>query len=83
MRVNCYIRYYGLIKDITQVDGEELMFSETEPSLRNLKNVLETAYPDLRGATYTFAVNGEIVFDHNFELKERDEIVALPPFAGG
>jgi molybdopterin synthase sulfur carrier subunit len=80
--MDCVLKYYGLIKDITKLDEEKFLLADSKPTLNNLKAVIENQYPDLKHTVYSFAVNQRLIAD-DVELNTNDEIALLPPFAGG
>lgn len=75
-------KYFGLIADITNKKEEQVTLDETNTTVAFLKSVMESNYPDLKKTNYSIAVNQAIV-SSEFDIKERDEIAFLPPFAGG
>ena len=79
------IRYFAWIKDITKKDHDIIDINHPK-NLQELKNYLETIYPDLKKhflqSVLRFAVNQEYV-SKNFNLKPTDEIAIFPPVSGG
>lgn len=73
---------YGIAKDILK--GSQLDFKLDHGSrIKDLKTALMNTYPrfkDLR--SLRFAV-GEAYQADDFELKEEDEVVIIPPVSGG
>ena len=73
------IRYFGMLAEVTQCEEEVLDFSGTHIS--DLLETLYVKYADLRNKNFQVAQNQELV---SSEKKLTDnEIVLLPPFAGG
>ena len=79
------IRYFAWIKDITKKDDDIIDINHPK-TLQELKNYLETTYPDLKEHflkdVLRFAVNQEYV-SKNLNLKPTDEIAIFPPVSGG
>ena len=82
------IKYFAWIKEITQIDKEEINLNELDNlvNLDNLKKLLITKYPNLKKhfskEIIRFAVNQEYVVE-NIKLDEEDEIAVFPPVSGG
>ena len=47
-----------------------------------LKNYLETSFPELAGMKYKLAVNQNLI-QSNQSLKNEDVVAIMPPFSGG
>ena len=79
------IRYFAWIKDVTKKDDDIIDINHPK-TLQELKNYLETTYPDLKKhflqEVLRFAVNQEYVSE-NSNLKPIDEIAIFPPVSGG
>tara|TARA_Y100001980_G_C14204822_1_gene66908 strand:+ start:259 stop:504 length:246 start_codon:yes stop_codon:yes gene_type:complete len=79
------IRYFAWIKDVTKKDDDIIDINHPK-TLQELKNYLETTYPDLKEHflkdVLRFAVNQEYV-SKNLNLKPTDEIAIFPPVSGG
>jgi molybdopterin converting factor small subunit len=76
-------RYYGLIADITAKLAEEFLVNEIYSTSKSIRNFIETTYPELKSITYQIAVKNKFLNDETILLDNEDEIVLLPPFAGG
>ena len=79
------IKYFAWIKDITNIDQEEI--NKYQPkNINELKKILCTSYPNLKkhikNDTLRFAVNMEYT-SINKELNTSDEIAIFPPVSGG
>ncbi|MCF6132621.1 MoaD/ThiS family protein [Flavobacterium wongokense] len=76
------VKYFGIIADITQ-KKEELFFVENDSNtLKTLQSEIEIKYPKILDINYSVAINKKIA-NRETELKDRDEVAFLPPFAGG
>jgi len=73
---------FGIAKDI--INGSSVSVEiEEGMTVGNLKEILCEQYPDfVRLRSLAIAVNAEYRED-NFLLKEKDEIVIIPPVSGG
>jgi len=72
---------YGIAKDILTSKEKEVEYAVT--NVKELKAKLYTDYPDLeRLQSIAFAVKEEYQ-DDDFQLSENDEVVIIPPVAGG
>jgi len=73
---------FGIAKDI--INGSTISLEiEEGMTVGNLKEALCKQYPDFeRLRSLAIAVNAEYQED-NFLLKEKDEIVIIPPVSGG
>lgn len=47
-----------------------------------LKNYLETSFPQLAGMKYKLAINQNVI-QSNQSLKNEDKVAIMPPFSGG
>ncbi len=79
------IKYFGIAQDIT---GNFEQVVNDQQTLQNLINYLYKTYPALNSPKIKVAYNLEIISQQELEIKdinlsEGDEIVFLPPFAGG
>ena len=79
MKIN--LRYFGMVSEITEI-GEETLDVDDSIEVNNLKTILITKYNLLDTISYKIAVNQSIKDDTTI-LNENDEVVLLPPFAGG
>ncbi len=79
------IKYFAWIKDITNLEEEEINLNEAK-NLDELKTYIIEKYPDLKKhmikEILRFAINQEYAVD-NTNLKEEDEIAIFPPVSGG
>ncbi len=76
------LKYFGIIADITQ-KKEEVFFDKNESiTLKTLQSKIEVKYPKILVINYSIAVN-EKFLQNDFELKNKDIVAFLPPFAGG
>ena len=79
------IKYFAWIKDITNLEEEEINQIEIK-NLDELKVFLIKKYPDLnkhlKKEILRFAVNQEYVTE-NVNLAFNDEIAIFPPVSGG
>ncbi len=76
------IKYFGLVADITQKKEEQLVLTESKPSVAFLKSKMETAYQELQKINYSIAIN-QAIANIDTALNNHDTIAFLPPFAGG
>ena len=79
------IKYFAWIKDITNLQEEEINLNEAK-NLDELKNYIAEKYPDLKKhmikEVLRFAINQEYAVN-NTNLNEEDEIAIFPPVSGG
>ena len=79
------IKYFAWIKDITNLEEEEINLNEAK-NLDELKTYIIEKYPDLKKhmikEILRFAINQEYAID-NTNLNNEDEIAIFPPVSGG
>ena len=79
------IKYFAWIKDITNLEEEEINVNEAK-SLDELKTYIIEKYPDLKKhmikEILRFAINKEYAVK-NTNLNDADEIAIFPPVSGG
>ena len=79
------IKYFAWIKDITNLEEEEINLNQAK-NLDELKTYLIEKYPDLKKhmikEVLRFAINQEYAVN-NTTLNEEDEIAIFPPVSGG
>ena len=79
------IKYFAWIKDITNLEEEEINLNEAK-NLDELKTYIIEKYPDLKKhmikEILRFAINQEYEVN-NTNLNEEDEIAIFPPVSGG
>ena len=79
------IKYFAWIKDITNLEEEEINLNEAK-NLNELKTYIIEKYPDLKKhmikEVLRFAINQEYAVN-NTTLNEEDEIAIFPPVSGG
>ena len=79
------IKYFAWIKDITNLEEEEINLNEAK-NLDELKTYIIKKYPDLKKhmmkEILRFAINQEYAVN-NTNLNEEDEIAIFPPVSGG
>jgi len=78
------IKYFAWIKDITNLEEEEINLNEAK-NLDELKTYIIEKYPDLKKhmikEILRFAINQEYAVN-NTNLNEEDEIAIFPPVSG-
>lgn len=74
-------RYFGMIAEKLQMQEEEIDFSSL-PFPVELKSFFVSRYPQLEKAPFVIAVNQVVATEIN-SIENINEIVILPPFAGG
>ena len=73
------IKYFGLLTEVTNCEEETIDFCGS--SIQGLLEELYSKYSQLKGKNFQVAQNQELV---SFEDQlTGNEIVLLPPFAGG
>ena len=79
------IKYFAWIKDITNLEEEEINLNEAK-NLDELKTYIIEKYPDLKKhmikEILRFAINQEYAVN-NINLTDEDEIAIFPPVSGG
>tara|TARA_Y100001936_G_C16052881_1_gene659015 strand:+ start:466 stop:711 length:246 start_codon:yes stop_codon:yes gene_type:complete len=79
------IKYFAWIKDITNIDMEEIK-SDHPKNINELKKMLCKSYPDLekhiKKDILRYAINMEYT-SINHVLVDTDEIAIFPPVSGG
>jgi molybdopterin converting factor small subunit len=72
---------YGIAKDILK--SKEKILEVNSGTIQDLKQRLLTEYPDFNHLSkLSFAVCEEYR-DNDFQLKDGDEVVIIPPVSGG
>ena len=72
---------FGIAKDILK--SKRLTISVSERTIGALRQQLITEFPEFEKLkSLKFAVNTDYVNDE-FQLKENDEVVLIPPVSGG
>ncbi|MGC4041534.1 MAG: MoaD/ThiS family protein [Flavobacterium sp.] len=77
------VKYFGIITDITQKKEEVFVFEDEQILMKSLKSKIEIIYSKLLDINYSIAINKKIVSNCDVELKDKDEVAFMPPFAGG
>jgi molybdopterin synthase sulfur carrier subunit len=79
--VKVKLKTFGIARDI--LGGKEVLVEVEGTSVADLRQELETRYPQLTGLRSLFiAVNQSYAAD-TLELNESDEIALIPPVSGG
>jgi len=74
-------RYFGMIAEKLQLQEEEIDFSTLAFPVE-LKSYFTSRYPQLEKSPFVIAVN-QVVATELTSTENINEIVLLPPFAGG
>lgn len=77
------IKYFGIAREIVGASEQTL---STTGTLQDLLNILYQKYQELNNSKIKIAHNLQIISKeetNNIQLSDGDEIVFLPPFAGG
>ena len=74
-------RYFGMIAEKLQMQEEEIDFSNFDFPIA-LKSFFVSRYPQLEHTSFAIAVN-HVVTKELQSAENINEIVLLPPFAGG
>lgn len=76
------VKYFGIIADITQKKEEIFFVDEQANTLNCLKSAIEIKHPKILVINCLIVIN-KLFANCDMELKDRDEVALLPPFAGG
>lgn len=76
------LKYFGIIADITQKKEESFFIDGESNTLKKLQSKIEVKYPKILVIKYSMVVN-EKFLQNDIELKNKDIVAFLPPFAGG
>lgn len=80
MKIN--ILAFGIVKEIVGSSRKTLEL-EDGTTLAQLKNILETAYPEMKQLkSYMVAVNDDYA-DNDLIVSVNDEVAIIPPVSGG
>lgn len=77
------VKYFGMAQEICGTSEEKYLYDGT---LDQFLRILYQKYPKLNNPKIQIACNMEIIPKTQFQkiiLQEKDEVVFLPPFAGG
>jgi len=75
------IKYFGITTEFTKKEIEVINIDEG-CRVSQIRDLIENKYNGLKTITYKIAINQSIE-NENILVKENDEVVLLPPFAGG
>lgn len=67
---------------LTEIVNKDLNLS-FPVSMVVFRQQLEKEFSDLQQTVFKIAVNGQIINEATFVIKENDSIALLPPFSGG
>jgi sulfur-carrier protein len=73
------VLFFGVLAEVT---GTGLQVYEDVKSTDHLKIRVADDYPGIIHYSYRISLNNELI-DGDSELRDRDEVAFLPPFAGG
>lgn len=73
------VKLFGLLADV--VGKSEIHFQNVNDT-NSLKEKIISDFPDMKKHSFVLAVCKQIIKGNHF-LKNGDEVVLLPPFAGG
>ena len=80
--MNIRVQAFGIAKDILN-GGSIVVEADANTRAGEFRNMLMEKYPDFKLlASLKLAVNADYVSDE-YELKENDEVVIIPPVSGG
>ena len=75
------LKYFGRIVEVTGVSNEQIELAN-KMDLKELRELLNERYPNLKLESFQLAVDQELRGDE-FIIDKACEIAILPPFAGG
>ena len=77
------VKAFGIARDIFSKDEMDFSLSSGQSTVQDLKEALVSAYPEFKKLTkFSIAVNQEYR-DDNYQIKDNDEVVIIPPVSGG
>lgn len=76
------VKYFGIIADIADKKEEVFFIDEHCNTLNKLQSSIEIKYPKILVVNYSVAIN-KLFANCDIELKHKDEVAFMPPFAGG
>ncbi len=77
-----YVKYFGLIKDETDIAKEYFELNSTLSLLDFIEQKLFIKYPSLSKIDFRIAINNELC-DNNHLIADEDDLSILPFFSGG
>lgn len=76
------VKYFGIIADITEKKEEVFFINEQCNTIKKLQSSINIKYPKILDINYSVAIN-KLFANCDMELKDKDEVAYMPPFAGG
>ena len=77
-----FIKYFGLIKDITHLNEEVFEIKNNMSVLQFIQENLYSKYSELSEIDFRIAINNNLC-ENNHQINNEDHLSLLPFFSGG